>query len=717
LAEPLRMERAAAESLHLYEVLFQSVDDGITVHDAEGRLVFANAAGSRLLGYSSPEALLGEVTDTLVAQYEIMDEAGSALEVSALPGRRALKGEDPPEVTVRFRRRGTVEDQWAVVQALRVTDDRGHLQFIISFFRNITQLKRAEQDREQLLEHEHAARAEAERAQQRLEFLVEVGTVLASSLDYQTTLSSLARLAVPRLGDWCAIHILEQGDIVHQLAVAHEDPEKVALAHELEQRFPYDPDSPNGVPQVMRTGKAEMTSDITDEMLSAVVEDPELLALVRALGFTSSIIVPLIARGRVLGAITLVAAESGHHYDQSDLRLAEELASRAALAVDNARLYRESQRAAAEQAAVLAQMADGVVMSDTEGRIVYVNEAGQSLLGMSPVGQTIDTAITGFSARERNGDPAAAGDGALTRVLQGDTVINLERRLRRPDDSEVVVQTSASPLIADDGTMLGAVAVFHDVTEERELEQQKDNFLAAAAHDLKTPLASIKGLAQLLQRRALRAGLPETVPVVEGLRKIDAAVTRMNGLVNDLLDVSRIQMGRPLELNSGPADLVGLLRRVVSECQQATGGRHRIIVRSAVPELAGVWDADRLDRVFINLIGNAIKYSPSGGDIDVAIALEPRSDGPMAVVVIHDEGMGIPTEDVPRVFERFYRGRNVDTQIQGTGIGLAGAKQIVEQHGGTIDVESEEGQGSTFIVHLPLSYRQPRIEDVRTANA
>lgn len=186
-----------------------------------------------------------------------------------------------------------------------------------------------------------------------LEFLAEASEALAASLDYRTTLAQVARLAVPTLGDWCAVEILEDG-FLHGLAVEHVDPQRVELARELQRKYPTDPDSPTGAPNVARTGITEFYADISDEMLVAATRDDEHLRLARALGLRSGMTVPLVARDRVLGVITLMSAESGRRYGPDDVRLAEDLARRAALAIDNAQLFSQTRDVATElQHAVL----------------------------------------------------------------------------------------------------------------------------------------------------------------------------------------------------------------------------------------------------------------------------------------------------------------------------------------------------------------------------
>jgi signal transduction histidine kinase len=218
----------------------------------------------------------------------------------------------------------------------------------------------------------------------------------------------------------------------------------------------------------------------------------------------------------------------------------------------------------------------------------------------------------------------------------------------------------------------------------------RDEVLAALSHDLKAPLTSIKGTAQLLRRRVGKDGGPADARVTEGLDQIDATATAMARLLNELLDVARLQASQPLALDLRPTDLVALTRELAAAHQQATD-QHRLRVDAVLPEL-----------VLGNLLSNAIKYSPAGGDVVVTLDRE----GEAAVLSVRDEGIGIPAADVPRLFERFQRAGNV-SDIAGTGLGLATARQIVEQHGGTIGVSSIHGAGTTVTVRLPLPAATP----------
>jgi GAF domain-containing protein len=194
---------------------------------------------------------------------------------------------------------------------------------------------------------EQQIRAQAEEARRRAAFLAESSTVLTSSLDYPTTLASVAQLAVPQLADWCAVYMLEPDGSIRLLAVTHVDPAKIEWAQELGRRYPPDPGAPHGVPRVLHTGRSEIYADVPEAVLQAYARDAEHLRLLRELGLQSYMIVPLIARTRMLGALGFACAETGRHYGPDDLALAEDLAHRAATAIDHALLYRQAQEAIA----------------------------------------------------------------------------------------------------------------------------------------------------------------------------------------------------------------------------------------------------------------------------------------------------------------------------------------------------------------------------------
>ena len=244
--------------------------------------------------------------------------------------------------------------------------------------------------------------------------------------------------------------------------------------------------------------------------------------------------------------------------------------------------------------------------------------------------------------------------------------------------------------------------VFQDISALKALEHQKDSFVAAVSHDLKNPLTSILGTSQLLARRIGRLDLPEAARFVTALDTITLTARRMSAQLGELVDVNRLQMARSLDLDLRPVDLVALIDMVAQQYRQATDG-HTLAVHTALPSVPCLCDAARIERVLANLISNAIKYSPEGGTI--AIRLDPP-DGAWVDLHVSDQGVGIPEEDLPRIFDRYYRASNVVGRIAGTGLGLAGVRQIVEQHGGTVTLRSAPSEGTIVTIRLPIAPTQ-----------
>jgi signal transduction histidine kinase len=226
----------------------------------------------------------------------------------------------------------------------------------------------------------------------------------------------------------------------------------------------------------------------------------------------------------------------------------------------------------------------------------------------------------------------------------------------------------------------------------------RDELLAIVSHDLKNPLAAIKGNSQLLWRRVARMDVDDAEKLTMLLNRIDEAASRMNLLISDLMDFGRLQAGQSLTLQSRPVDLVTLANNVARELQNTTDS-HVIRVDAGVASLAGMWDGPRIEQVLSNLLANAIKYSPQGGPITVRVYR--REDG-RAALSVSDQGLGIPPQDLPHIFEWFRRAKNTSGRISGAGIGLASARYIARQHGGDIEVESVPGEGSTFKLVLPV---------------
>jgi PAS domain S-box-containing protein len=325
-------ERALRESEERFRLLVESCKDyAIFRLDTEGRVATWNKGAERIKGYRA-----GEIVGHHFSRFYLPEEVRAGkpareLEVAAAEGRFEDEG-------FRVRKDGTLF--WANVVITALRDEAGALQGFGKVTRDLTERKRGE-ERAQKLAAEQAAAAESARAAR---YLAEASAALGTSLDREATLEGLARLVVPTFADWCAIDLVEDGTI-RPLTVAHVDPSKVELGRELQRRYPADPKSPFGVPNVVRTGAAELYPEIPAAVLDAVSRDAGMRSALEGLGLRSAMVVPLAARGRTLGAITLVRAESDQRYDDKDLVIARDLGLRAGLAVDNARLYEEARRA------------------------------------------------------------------------------------------------------------------------------------------------------------------------------------------------------------------------------------------------------------------------------------------------------------------------------------------------------------------------------------
>jgi PAS domain S-box-containing protein len=453
-------------------------------------------------------------------------------------------------------------------------DEDGNLVSMIGTAQDVTERKANEAQAFQLA-LEQAARQEAERTKERFQFLSEVSEALSTSLEYQTTLSKLQHLIIPRLADWCSINTMDASGQINRPAIAHRNPEKQRILETIRDRgFLPHGDRSHPLTRALEDGRPQIYHEISEEMLKSMARSDEHYELVQVLNPTSVMLVPLVARGRAFGVLTFGMSDSGRRYTQNDLQLAIEVAHRAAVSIDNAHLYQEAQEAA----------------------------------------------------------------------------------------------------------------------------RAREEFVSLVSHELKTPLTVIKGYIQVMERYLDRPDW-ERDRIRTTRERLSTQVSRLELLVSDILDVSRMQRGR-LDLNVEPnTDIVHLARQVLERFDDAIERRpdHELRVMADGPIL-GCWDPLRLDQVFSNLVSNALKYSPSGGPIDVTL----REEGDLARVEVTDHGVGISQEEQTLLFQPFQRGATSARGISGTGLGLYITRQIIEQHGGEISVESVPGETTTFRFQLPL---------------
>lgn len=659
------------------KIIFDNVADGIIVQDSHYKCVYANEVGAKLCGYSSADELANSSINDTLKCFEIRDEHGNPFPLEKLPARLVFAGiKDVPETVMRVEDLRTGAEMWSVTTARPILNHEGQPHLAVSIFRDISnqrqyeqELKRSEEQlklitdalpvfvsyldwrhhftfinetyerwfslpratvlgrhmREIIGERayqerrpyiERALNGESTRLETRFSFpnreerdlvfdfipdkgnsgvisgvvvlasdvteqkrsedaknlLAEASTALASSLDYNEILQAVANLSVPRLADWCAIDVVESTG-PRSVALAHPDTKMLKLAEELRLKYPPDWNAPTGAPCVIRTGKAELYSDISDELLVRVAKSEEHLKLIRELGLRSAIVVPISARGKTLGALTLVSTHQTRRYGDADLSFAEELGRRAGIAVDNALLYREAQSAI----------------------------------------------------------------------------------------------------------------------------RARDEFLSIASHELRTPLTSLKLQAQS-SKRSIEKGDPNVfsrekiTKLVDGL---DRQTDRLTRLVEDMLDISRMNTGK-LRIDFESVDMSTLLKEVLERFEKQLSNADCKVALNVQDSVLGLWDRGRIDQVISNLLTNALKYG-AGRPISITLSTDREN----AVLRMKDQGIGIAEKDQIRIFERFERAISAN-EVSGLGLGLYIVRQILELHGGSIFVQSRLGEGSEFTVTLPL---------------
>jgi PAS domain S-box-containing protein len=372
---------------------------------------------------------------------------------------RSLASGAPYEIEYRFKRAADGMYRWFLGRANPLRDADGR---ILRWFGTCTDID------------DHRRREVV------LAFLAEAGAALASSLDVDRTLATAARLAVPRLADWCAIDLLDDDGLLRRVAVEHVDPEKVALARGLHERYPPRPEEEHGVMQVLRTGEPELVADIPESLLAAVARDAEHLRLARALGLCSYIVAPIRVQGRTIGAITLVSAESRRRFGAEDLATAVEFARRASTAMDNAQLHQESVRTQER-------------LEQQAAELELQNEQLQE--------QSVELEMQAAQLQEQAADLAAANDR--------------------------LVATNASEQAAR--------------AEAEQANRAKAEFLATMSHELRTPLNAIAGYTDLLSM-GVRGPVGE--PVLEDLRRIKRSAQHLLSLINDILNFARLEAGQ-----------------------------------------------------------------------------------------------------------------------------------------------------------------------------
>lgn len=474
---------------------------------------------------------------------------------------------------------------------------------------------------------------ERRRLESRQDLLLSAGKALFSSLEYEQTLCNLSRVVIPAFADWYAVDMLEADHTIRRLETTHRDPGKLALARTVAARYANRKQAPYGAEAVIHSRASQLVPDVTEEVLADLAADEEHLRLLRDLGLRSFIIVPLLGRHDVLGAISFVTAESGRHYDVRDLQVAEELASRATQAIENARLFAD------------------------------VNEARQMLEQQATEleAQSAELEATAAELEHSNSELREAND-------------ELARRTADAERSRAEAEAARR--------------------EADEANRAKSEFLAAMSHELRTPLNAIIGYAQLLD---VGVHGPVSEPQHGDLGRIERSSQHLLGLINDILNYAKVESGRvQYDIASTPLDealaSVEELTAPLASAKQIEYNLH-----TECPGLSICADTEKLRQILVNLLSNAIRYTPEHGRIDVSCAVAGRD------VLIHvtDSGVGIPADKLEAIFEPFVQvDRTYAGQRQGTGLGLSISRELARGMGGDLTVHSELGKGSEFTLRL-----------------
>ena len=725
----IEQEEAAREAV---QTVVEAVTDGFVALDASLRYTYVNQRAAEMWGWKA-EALLGK------SPAELWPD----LDMERTPLVQMLRRVLTTQRTESMRSYAVSLGRWIELRAYPSTNGG-----IVAFFQDITEQRREEQASM---------------------ILAEASQLLASSTDYAETLANMARAVVPRLGDWAAVDlVIDATDDgwppqLERVAIVHDDEAKLALAAEFTAKYPERWDDPNGMAGVIREGRAMYIPDVTDEMLVLGAQDAEHLRLLRALEFRSIIVVPITARNRVLGALTLCMTESRRQYVEGDLALAKDLGQRAGVALDTVRLLRDTMdaRAAAEAAAERTARLQDVTSSLTsalteqevtqllvtegvpafgasDGVIYLLTDDERALEYAAGVGMP-DATTQEFAAFSVD-SPFPVADAVRTGdhvVLENrDAVVTRYPLLAKATEHAETVSWIAVPLRAGEMTLGGLVLGFR---EERIFSQQdrsfaqtlarlgaqallrarlfdaaqraraaaeeanaaKMTFLATMSHELRTPLNAIAGHVQIME---MELHGPVTVAQKDALARVNKAQGHLLGLINDILTYAKVESGR----TNYDLAAVDMAEVVTEACQlvepRFVGKRISLQVKvtkggSTPPVLA---DRDKLGQVVLNLLSNALKFTPSDGAVTVELATGSEPTDTVQLIV-SDTGVGIPADRLDSIFEPFVqlgRGLNSGPDQEGTGLGLSISRDLARGMNGDLLVASAPGMGSTFTLVL-----------------
>jgi PAS domain S-box-containing protein len=676
-------ERSAAEAEEERARLAAVVEQlpvGVVMRSADdGRVMLFNSQVERMLG----RAPAADMSPQLLAAFGMRRPDGTPFRTEDLPLPRVLRsGEavsDEVDCTRPDGRRVTLH-----FHAAPVKDAAGRVTAGVLAVTDVTERRRSEEA---------------------IRFLAEASAALGASLDYEATLATVARLAVPALADWCAVDLVGPDGALRRIAISHVDPIRESLAWELERRFPPGPDSHAVRYRVLRSGASLLMPAVTDELLNETGRDPEYLRLLREIGLDSYIGVPLAAHGRVFGVLSLRMARSGRHYTPADLRLAEALGQRAGAAVDNARRHHAAVESLNMLDAVLAASPVGQAFVDRDLRYVHVNPTLAALHGV-PVEEHINRSISEVLPAW-----APALEPMHRRVLEtADPVLEQEVVVPSPAGGQYQLLVSCYPVRDAAGVVRWVGCTKADVTERRRMQEQAQaaqrleavgRLAGGVAHEINNALQGVIGFNAFILNQ-----IGDGHPLHSDARQVQVSAERAARIAQQLLAYSRRQVLQQLDL-----DLVRIVSDFAPMLRQVLGPTRTLVLASSPRQATIHADGAQLEQVLLNLALNARDAMPDGGTVTVGIEersiAEARTSQPggsrieagdYVELTMEDTGMGMDAQTRARVFEPFFTTKPVG---QGTGLGLSVVHGIVQQSGGHVWLESNPGRGTRVHILLP----------------
>ncbi len=647
---PGALDRASVDPL------LESMSDAVAIYDAAGRVRKGNAAYRALIAAAGlEEGPLTNAPDVVLPR----DRAGRRVRPGETVLARALAGRNAR--AHRVFRMADGRDRHYAIAGTPLRDASGAIAGAVGVFRDVSD------------------EVSRERA---LRLMEEVRRGVSHAGDVRHAARAVCRRVVSHLpwADMAAVF-------------GHEGDELVFLAH---AGFPtraatllaVTPLGPSHrATRAMLENRATLFDTERDQPANEAAR-----RVIAASGAATFVNLPLSAGAQRFGLLTLASKER-YQPTRDELALLEALAAQIGADLEGVLKREQAEMERSRLQAVLDQLPEGVLLFDPAARLVMSNRSAEEILGRSV---DRDTPLVSFGTHhgflQADGRLYQPGDEPILRTFStGRPVLGEEQLVRRADGRELPIVSNVAAVRDAGGELAAVIMVFQDISSLREMDRLRDEFLSIAGHELRSPITSIRGLAQLLRRRWAQM---EPERITASLASITEQTEQMALLVDELLDVSRIRSGR-LALVKEPCDLVALLRTAV---ERAAPQREGAILLHAPEPLRIAGDAGRLLQVFTNLIDNAAKYSEPRSPVHVT-ALRDRG---WATVVVRDSGIGIPADALERLFERFYRAENAAQHAGGLGLGLYICREIVERHGGTIAAASTPGEGSLFTVRLPL---------------